>query len=340
MPKRANFKYEEENAHELFAELRRRGVTANNYNLDRANKLKDGSWTLFFNSTETDYNRLLINSFKECRPAQKLPIPKQSMSKKIIMVEPTLFYDVHLGLLSWAAETRHNYDLKIAVKNIKSIAKKIASKYANKNVDYFLLTVGNDFFHINDDFYKTPTSGHNLEHDGRFMKIFDTGFQLYLDIIYTFASIAKVKIRLVPGNHDKLAGPLLCRILSEHFRSVKGVEIDGDLHLRKFEKYGNNIICLTHSDGVRLNDINNLIMNECPYDTRGYNTEVHMGHRHHEAIKQMQTLDGQGHIVYRYMPTIVSKDLYHTLKGYSSGLLSHCYEWAKDDLTTIRRIRS
>tara|TARA_R110002050_G_scaffold24659_3_gene65865 strand:+ start:6391 stop:7599 length:1209 start_codon:yes stop_codon:yes gene_type:complete len=237
------------------------------------------------------------------------------------MLEVNIF-DLHFGKLCWNGETGEDYDTKIAAKRFHSAIDDIIQKASGHNIEKIVFPVGNDFF--NSDGKENTTSNNTpQDEDLRWMKTFRNGRRLIVEGIEKLKQLANVEVIIVQGNHDFERSYYLGDSLIGWFRNDQNVSINNEATPRKYVKYGQNLIGLTHGNNEKIADLPLLMASEKKElwsDTKYH--EWHIGHFHHKKQIKFQTIDEQKGCVIRFMRSLSGTDAWHNLKGYTQNVQS------------------
>lgn len=241
-------------------------------------------------------------------------------------------FDLHFGKLCWSGETGEDYDTKIASKRFHSAIDDIIQKASGHNIAQIVFPVGNDFF--NSDGKENQTSNNTpQDEDLRWMKTFRNGRKLIVEGIEKLKQIAPVDVVVVQGNHDFERSFYLGDSLEAWFRNDKNVSVNNDATPRKYVKFGQNLIGLTHGNNEKVADLPLLMASEKKElwsDTRFH--EWHLGHFHHKKQIKFQSVDEQKGCVIRFMRSLSGTDAWHNLKGYTQNVQSaEAFIWHPSD---------
>jgi len=260
----------------------------------------------------------LLRSFREQAKsysptsyATRVPANKDAGRR---LVEVCLF-DHHFGQLSWKPEVGENYDIKIAKKLAIDAVADLLSQVP-KDVDKFLLPVGNDFFNVNSSL-NTTLKGTPQAEDCRYQKTFTEGGRLVVTIIDMLSAIAPVDVVIVTGNHDAERSFYLGEYLHAWYHNCDYVAIENAPNLRKYYQWGKVGIVFTHGDKKDKGKLHTLMASENP--KMWANTvfrEAHIGHLHRKG-ETFYELSEDNKFTVRVMPSLVAKDDYHHGEGYS-----------------------
>jgi hypothetical protein len=241
------------------------------------------------------------------------------------MVELNL-YDLHIGKLGWNPETGDgHYDNKIVQQRFYHALEDLITKTSGYKIEQFLIPWGHDLF--NSDIEGTgdaKTARGTMQHnDVRWQKMWATGRDISLYMIERLKKIAPVKVVVVPGNHDTQKMFYLGDLLYCVYKNDKNVEVDIEPTQRKYHRYGNNLIGMTHQIGGKDAPTEERLLALMPaerasrYDFAETEFhEWHVGHLHHKRRKRQ--FDEQDHmgITIRYMRSLSNADAWHANSGF------------------------
>jgi hypothetical protein len=162
--------------------------------------------------------------------------------------------DWHVGLLSYAKETSHNWDLKIGQEVIKAaMTRLIAGSPASKQG--VVLGLG-DLMHADNYRNQTAKSGHFLDVDGRYPKVLLVSTQL---IIFTIDLALQrhesVLVRILPGNHDDQSAIAVTLAVAMYYRNDPRVTVDDDAGRFWWWSWGKTFLGATHGDQAKMRDL-------------------------------------------------------------------------------------
>lgn len=220
-------------------------------------------------------------------------------------------FDAHFGKLAWEAEVGNNYDLKIADTVYRNAVNDALDDVKGKNIDSFVLPIGNDFYHV-DNTKGTTTSGTQLDQDSRFAKIIATGELAVIWAIEELLKVAPVKVIWIPGNHDFQCSYHLTRTVAAWFRNCGQVTVDCSPQTRKYVRFGTNLLGFTHGDSEKKINLVNLMPNERPNDFAETTCREWLtGHLHQSSHYMTQPTRTQDAMVIRVLPSIAGTDFWH-----------------------------
>lgn len=237
---------------------------------------------------------------------KKAPSPKEAKGKMVLFGVP----DLHLGKLCWSPETGHgNYDTGIAKRTFEEAIEDLVSRAPAAEEAWFVL--GNDFFNVDTE-TQTTTAGTHQDEDGRWKKTYMLGKEISAWAIGRLKKkYPKVKVIVVPGNHDHSRSWYLGKHLETMFAGVPGISVDAGDCDRKWHQWGETGIGFAHGDKIKAKDLGNLCQNEAREiwgRTRRF--ELLLGHLHQEIVKSV------GGVIVRWLPALCPPDYWHSSHGY------------------------
>lgn len=239
--------------------------------------------------------------------------------------------DLHLGKLTWGDETGEDSDLKTQIEVAKQTTLELLSYTEHFPIQKILFPIGNDFYNV-DNLQNTTTRGTPQQEDTRWQKTFKAGWQLAAELINMCANIAPVDVLIVGGNHDEQRTFFLGEVLSALYKNQKSIKIDNSPKMRKYYRYGKNLIGLTHGYHEKLKELKNLMALEVPEEWAKTNyREWHTGDKHHKEDWVHKTHEGNNGVVVRILRSLTTPDAWHYQKGYVGVLrASESFLWDKN----------
>lgn len=231
-------------------------------------------------------------------------------------------HDVHIAKLAWGPSTGGaDWDIKIARETDDAAVEDLMFKVPSERVEEVVVIVGSDMLQIDND-KSTTTAGTYVDSDSRLAKAFEAAGDMLTSRIEKLASRFKVKVVVIPGNHDSTVSLFLGKYVEAWFRNHPNVEVDSSPKSRKYHAYGKNLIGFDHGSNTKLNDLPLIMMRENQATISGFkHFEVLTGDKHHEFVNDIKG------IRVRIAPALCPPDKWHADKGYigsirqSQGLL-------------------
>lgn len=265
---------------------------------------------------------------KGFRPAR---LDAKHLTASDVMLEVDVF-DLHVGKMSWGAETGHDYDLKIAERIAKAaVADLLAQVDGKHRITQVLLPFGNDFFQT-DTPQGTTTAGTQVDHDGRFQKMFRVGHALAMWMIEECAKIAPVHVPVIPGNHDETAAFTMGVVLEAEFRRDTRVTFDNGPAPRKYYRYGKTFLGYAHGNNEPTGKLPQLMALERPQDwADSICREFHIGHIHTGRKAEPLSIDDQTGVTVRWLRSLSGTDSWHARRGFVGNQRSaEAFVWRKE----------
>lgn len=264
-------------------------------------------------------------SFKEIKFAPPSVTKNSKTTGNMLEID---IADHHFGKLAWAAETGdQNYDTKIAEKLFKKAFYAILDRASGITYDEIWMILGNDLLN-SDNAQGTTTRGTQVSTDSRYQKTFSVVRNTAIECIEELRKRSKkVKVIMVPGNHDTLSTWHLGDSLECRFYDYKDVDIDNEPRYYKYHQFGKVMIMYTHGDKGRYKEYPMLMAAEQP-DMFGETRfrEVHTGHQHRKEV------DEQYGVRVRRMSALCPPDAWHSENGFVGNLRSaEAFQWNKDE---------
>lgn len=232
--------------------------------------------------------------------------------------------DHHFGKLAWGLETGYaNYDTKIGVAVWHRAMSTILERASAYDYDEIWFVVGNDLFN-SDDVLGRTTGGTPVESDVRHEKTYRLVREIIVDTIEGLRKrTRKVKVIVVPGNHDHNATWHLGDSLECYFHKYADVEVDNTPRVRKYHTFGTTLIGYTHGDDGKRVDLPVLMATEASkLFGKSKFREWHTGHNHAEI-----TVEKNG-IVVRILSALCPPDAWHAENGYvGNRRASQAFQW-------------
>lgn len=239
--------------------------------------------------------------------------------------------DLHLGKLAWAPEAGEDWDMRIARETYLAALEDAIQKASGFPTEKWLVPIGNDFFQY-DNLDKTTTAGTPQDTDSRYAKMFQVGEQLLVAALDRLAVIAPVHGIVVPGNHDRQTALTLGRVLSAWYRNTDRVTIDCSPTLRKYVRYGSNLLGFTHGSEEKPADLPLIMATEAPRDwSETTHREWHIGHTHRSKETRYTAGESFKGVRVRILPALCAADAWHASKGYvGEARAAETYLWSHD----------
>lgn len=221
--------------------------------------------------------------------------------------------DLHLGMLAHGAECGEDYDLRIAEAMIRREVGRLM-EMAPPSRHAVILFLG-DYFHANDQKNATPRSGHTLDVDGRWRKVYGIGARLAVGLARAVADRhACVEVAFLPGNHDEDAAVTLAVALELLFEGHERIRVAPGQGIHWFRRFGQCLLGASHGHTMKPERMAMMLATDRARDW-GETDHRHFffGHIHHETAKEIGTVRVES------FASPAAKDAYAAAGGYRSG---------------------
>jgi hypothetical protein len=248
---------------------------------------------------------------------EKLPSRGDLQAGKMLEVD---ILDVHLGSLSWAAETGKDYDVDISKNRYEAILRELLALAGGvcSRPEQICLPIGNDFLHI--DTERGSTTGDTLvDTDTRATRVFEIGKEVLIHAIDSLLPrTGRVIVPVVPGNHDQFSMNHLGQTIAAWYRNAGGrVQVDFRPPLRKYVQWGRCLLGFTHGSEEKRARLPMLMAAEqAEMWAKTKHRAWRVGHLHHRAqylVPTGETIDG---VYVRQSMALADRDAWHTRKGF------------------------
>jgi len=257
-----------------------------------------------------------------------VPVVRPTLHENPVMIELACF-DLHLGKSGDISETgaepcntEITYDRMIyATENLLSRARGIYS------VEKVLIPMGNDMMHF-DNIAGTTTGGTPQDADLSYFRLFRTVVRAAIQQINIARHVAPVDVLIIPGNHDRVTMFHLGEVLAEVYRDVEDVAIDNRATMRKYYRYGINLIGFTHGKYEKIPELPLIMAQESGKDwAETFVRHWHIGHVHKRKKIEFLTTDTFQTIEVRVLPSLSGTDAWHARGGYNSSPIAELHVW-------------
>lgn len=255
-------------------------------------------------------------------------------------------FDLHIGKLAWQGETFENYDVKIARHRFLTAIETLLKRTIGFDYERILFPIGNDFFN-SDTMENTTTKGTPQDEDLRWQKTFDVGVRLLVDGINMLKQTGvPVDVVVIPGNHDFERSYYMGKYLEAWFSQDSAVNINNNASPRKYYRYGNVLLGLTHGSEEKESSLPMLMATDIESKPMWSETkfhEWHLGHMHRKrnvkytVLDKSRTINEDLGVTIRYLSSLTGTEEWHHKKGfvgstkaadafiwnYENGLIAH-----------------
>lgn len=230
--------------------------------------------------------------------------------------------DLHLAKLATEKETGDaDWDIRIAEKVYNTAIEDLLGKAPRDRIEEIIVIVGSDMLQIDNDSSQTR-AGTYVDSDSRLSKAFDVCANMVTENIEKLAKTFRVRVVVIPGNHDTTVSLYLGHYVAAWFRNHPNVIVDKEPKSRKYVGYGKTLIGFDHGNDAKRNSLPLTMMRENQATVSQYRYfEFITGHLHKDSTDEIQG------VKVRIAPALCSADKWHAGKGFlgnirtSQGLL-------------------
>lgn len=252
-------------------------------------------------------------------------LPKNDDENNLLEIS---IFDLHIGKLAWSGETFENYDTKIARERFLLSIVKLLHRASGFKFSRILFPVGNDFFN-SDTIFNTTTHGTQQDEDLRWQKTFDVGVRLIIDGVNLLKQTGvPIDIVVIPGNHDFERSYYLGKYLEAWFNNDIQVSINNGASPRKYYRFGNVLLGLTHGSEEKEASLPMLMATDIESKPMWSETkfhEWHLGHIHRKRnvkyeINKTRDLNEDLGVTIRYLSSLTGTEEWHHKKGFVGAI--------------------
>tara|TARA_R100000152_G_scaffold20707_1_gene15435 strand:- start:26 stop:1507 length:1482 start_codon:yes stop_codon:yes gene_type:complete len=241
--------------------------------------------------------------------------------------------DFHWGMYSWKGESGYTYNRDVARRRLMQTTRDLVGRLPGQPEE-IILAVGSDFFHIDGiGPEKATTKGTPQDSDGSALELLLTGCALCREHIDILSQVARVKVVLMSGNHDRANSHALLLYLYAVYESSQVVDVEFVNTLRVYQEIGNTLACFTHGDTVRVKDLGPVMAKERRAAWgRARHHVAFGGHLHHQVVQET------GGIRHYLLPSLAEPDAWHAGRGYVTsepGLMGVLIDLSRGPVSTI-----
>lgn len=189
----------------------------------------------------------------------------------------------------------------------------LVNKIKGFPVDRYLLVIGNDMFNV-DGANNSTTKGTIVDRNCEWDEMYSKGLAAVIKSITYLATIGKVDVVNVEGNHDTTLSFCAAEAVKHYFSGIRHIEVFNAVgKSRKYYEYGKCLIAYTHGEKEKPQDMPLIMAIEepeafarCPY------RYVKLGHLHHAILKEYQGVEVET------LSSLSNADKWHKRNGYLS----------------------
>lgn len=250
-----------------------------------------------------ELSKPLSGSWKPSKPSGRFE--RESLSAYIIG-------DAHFGAYAWGEECGDDFDTSIASRDLRCAIDRLVDGAPASETAY-LVDVG-DFLHADSRKNVTPESGNPLDVDTRYQRVIRIAIEaLRYGIARLLGKHKKIKVFITPGNHNPDSAGWMAMVLAAYYEREPRVHIETSPSKFYYQRFGKNLIGITHGDKIRLADLPSIMATDRPRDWgESDNRYWWTGHIHHTKHQEYRGCTVEA------FNTLAGSDAWHHASGYRS----------------------
>ncbi len=278
-----------------------------------------------------EYAARVEDALSTLRGVKPRPAPKVSKDlSNLLTVIP--IGDPHFGMLAWPAETGDAWDLKIAAQVHRDAIARLLER-APRAAEALIVWMG-DNAHADDARGVTPASGHHLDVDSRWGRMLDILVAAMVNSVdQALETHARVRLRVVLGNHDPHVSAALALAVACHYRTEPRVTVDRTPVPLYVTTWGRVLLCFAHGHAPQPERIPDILAADYRKEM-GATGQAYAwtGHLHSKILRE------RGGVIFEAVQTLAPKDAYATHAGFRSGRGILAVTYDKRCLTETTRV--
>ena len=249
------------------------------------------------------------SAFEGITPAPAISAPEHTETDLLTLYPLS---DVHMGLQAWGKETGEDYDTAKASDRVKSwVGQCVASSPASETA--VILSAG-DLTHADDQTNMTRKSGHVLDVDTRHFKTLEITIEtMACATELALAKHNRVRVHIIPGNHDPYAYMAVLFALAERYRDnprVKVQKTPGEWFIRQ---HGRVLIAAHHGDKAKADRMVHFIADQyAELWGKTRHRYLFTGHLHHHKSQDI------GGMQWEQLRAVTARDAYAVAHAYTA----------------------
>lgn len=240
----------------------------------------------------------------------------QNCHSELLAIYP--YGDPHIGMYAWQGDAQEDFDLPKAVEIMTNATKRLIE--SAPPAESALVAFLGDFYHADNQSNKTTRSGHLLDVDTRWSKVFRTGADTAVGLIQlALTKHKKVHVICEIGNHDDHSALTLAVCLDMYFRNEPRVTIDTSGQRFHYYRFGGNLIGIHHGDLVKPASLPGIMAADRAEDWGQTSHRVwYTGHIHNQTRYDLAGCEVES---FRILPP---RDAWAQSMGYRGGRSMDC----------------
>lgn len=298
---------------------------------------KDGKPSGQWVKSQQDAQRIrqMIDSIMDGLSAEvprEAPVPAP-IKTAVGLLNAYIVTDYHLGMLAWGEETGADWDMTIAEDLLVGWFMAAIAEAPDAEVGLFAQL--GDFLHWDGWDAVTPTSKHLLDADTRFPKLVRVAARALKRIInLLLQKHARLYVIMAEGNHDLTSSIWLRQLVAALFENEPRVTVDMRPDPYYCYEHGNVAVFFHHGHKKKLVGIDTVFAAKFrEVFGRTKYAYAHMGHLHHEEVKETNLMVVEQH------RTLAAPDSHASRGGWMSGrdaqVITYCAQYGERSRVNI-----
>jgi len=258
-----------------------------------------------------DILRQVIDNYVEDLPKfKKKDYTAAHVSQDLMAVYP--LGDPHIGMKAYKDESGEDWDLKTAQESFCGVFDRLVTS-APSCERAVIVNLG-DFFHRDNVAGVTERHRHNLDTDGNYLMMVDTGLKIIIQMIDSALEHHKsVEVINTIGNHDDTGAMFLQAALRHMYANEPRLVIHCTSSLFQYFTHGNSFFGVHHGHTCKADKLPLVMATDKPkeWGNAMYRSWL-TGHIHHDTLKEFAGCTVES------FRTIAAKDSYASAGGYRS----------------------
>jgi len=255
-------------------------------------------FSLFVKNPDTGEETSFVDMIKDCidesakprAPSLLEPRPTFGQGENLLVVD---LADVHFGKLSVMSETGARYDCEVAKHRVVEGTRSLLAAAEGFGIARVLFVLGNDIINV-DDHTGATTAGTNQDTAGSLFQMWRDAYVAIGDAIELCKTYAPVSLVHCMSNHDWKMGWSLSQAIGASFQhdpEVSVSEYNLSENHRKYFRFENNLIGLTHGDGVKEEKLMSVMVAEAREHVGECKNLYWLLHHLHHKIRKQRGVD-------------------------------------------------
>ena len=253
----------------------------------------------------------IVDSLKQDVKGLAKPIKAPKRRLLVDSLSAYMIGDAHFGAYAWAAETGgEDFDTSIASADLRAAIDLLVAGAPDSETGY-LVDVG-DYLHADNRSNMTPASGNLLDVDTRYQRVIRIATEAMRYCIGRMLEKHKfVKVFVTPGNHNPDSAGWMAMVMEAYYSRDKRVEIETSPSKFYYQRFGRNLIGITHGDKIKLGELPSIMAHDRAED---WGQTEHRywwtGHIHHTKHQEYRGCTVEA------FNTLAAGDAWHAASGY------------------------